>query len=222
MRVDEERARQDLRLAALLAAVFALPSFAARAAIAYGSAATHLGNLVALGPQALLFLFLIDTRTRALASETRGRLARDLLGACALAALLVGAGLGMSALAGAFAQVKTLAPSAAALPPPPLLFLPLVAASALAVGFREEALYRVLLPDLLASGGLSRGASVAGPLALFAAGHAWLGWAGVASALILGAILQIARERGASLRRLSLAHALYDFAAMLGAAYGAF
>ncbi len=214
----------DLVLAALLALVFSLPGSAGGSGVPdWGAAATHLRNVAVLAPQALLFLLIIDIRLGGSALETKPRFARELPGTLLLAGLLLGAGLAVSLIfpSGAAGPPDGAGNLVPVPPPPPAALLPLIALSALSVGWREEALFRVLVPGLLERGGAPRAAALGGPLALFAAAHAWQGVSGVVSALVLGGLLALARARGASLRRLALAHAAYDAVAMAALAYGA-
>jgi len=216
----------DLGLAALLSLVFSLPGLAGgSAAPDWGAAATHLRNVAVLAPQALLFLLIIDIRLGETALESRRGFARELPGTLLLAGLLVGAALSVSLVLPPAVPVPAPTPGATGSAPPaplhPAFLLPLIGLSALAVGWREEALFRVLVPGLLERGGASKAAALGAPLALFAAAHLWQGASGVVSALALGGILAFARARGAPLRRLALAHAAYDALAMAVLAYGA-
>ncbi len=222
--MSRNEANVDLGLAALLALVFSLPGLdGASAAPDWGSAATHLRNVAVLAPQALLFMLIIDIRLGGSAPETKPRFARELPGTLLLAGLLVGAGLAVSLVlppagTGPLADAGAAGPAG---PAHPGILLPLIALSALSVGWREEALFRALLPGLLERGGASKTAALGAPLALFAASHLWQGASGAVSALVLGGILCLARARGAPLRRLALAHAAYDSLAMAALAYGA-
>ncbi|MBN1242180.1 MAG: CPBP family intramembrane metalloprotease [Spirochaetales bacterium] len=221
--MSRNEATVDLGLAFLLALVFSLPESAGGGGIPdWGGAAVHLRNIGFLAPQALLFLMIIDMRLGGSALESPRGFLRELPGTLLLAGLLTGAGLAVPLVLPAGASAPALAAGqASAVPLHPWLLLPLIALSALSVGWREEALFRVLVPGLLERGGTPKALALAAPLALFALAHLWQGVQGAVSALVLGGILAAARARGSPLRRLALAHAAYDALAMTLLAYGA-
>ena len=87
----------------------------------------------------------------------------------------------------------------------------------LAVAYREELFYRIYVMHALQDRGAGTLAAILVSTCLFAAGHAYQGAAGIASALLVGAVFATAASRGFRLHALALAHAVYDFGVLLAA-----
>ncbi|MBN2875392.1 MAG: CPBP family intramembrane metalloprotease [Spirochaetales bacterium] len=141
--------------------------------------------------------------------------APDLVRAVPLFALLVVAArltiylLAPAAGSGGFSPPQTLAASDTA------LVVALSIAFALATGYREELFYRLYVIGTLRERGAGQVAAILVSTGLFAAGHAYQGAIGIASAGIVGVILAGATVRGARLHTLAIAHALYDAGVLL-------
>jgi len=205
--------------AALIASVFILPSMAAKpdpaAALGFLSAAKHLGNLVLFIPQSLLLIYIIGLRGETREFHLRSPRLNDIVRALVLIPLIAGASYGGAAVAALLSGAPT--PHTAPLPPdlPLPLFLPLLAASSLAVGYREELLYRIYLLRRLELAGTPKWAAAILSAALFAAGHGYQGLPGVLGAAVVGLVLAAAYFRTRSLHSLAWAHSAYDICAIL-------
>jgi membrane protease YdiL (CAAX protease family) len=93
----------------------------------------------------------------------------------------------------------------------------LIALFSLSVGYREELFYRAYIIRSLRSRGAGALASALLSTALFAAGHAYQGAAGMASSALLGLALALAYLKGARLHALAWAHAGYNALILYGA-----
>lgn len=199
----------------IVAAAFALPG-PGQGFEPLWKASRHVDNLMALAPQAALLLYIIGSGAGFGAYFRLKPKLSDLFGAVMSAGACVGASICVSWLSGALGMPS--APGTGTADLPAVLFLPLVALSAAAVGLREELLYRVYFITTLRRSGVPVIVAAAASTVLFAAGHAYLGLPGVASAAVLGAILAAFYLRSASLWVVAGGHALYDFIAMASAA----
>lgn len=97
-------------------------------------------------------------------------------------------------------------------------WIPAALLAMLGTGYREEAFFRLYLHDRLEGLGAGRTARIAASTALFAAGHWGNGWAGVLSALVLGAILGLLYEARRSFHANAIGHGLYNAALIATAA----
>lgn len=99
----------------------------------------------------------------------------------------------------------------------PIVAAALIALFSLSVGYREELFYRAYIMRSLRARGASALASALLSTALFAAGHAYQGAAGMASAAAIGLALALAYAKGARLHALAWAHAGYNALILYGA-----
>lgn len=206
-----------LKEAALVAAVFILPSLTVPSAsqgAGFLSAARHLSNLAAFVPQTLLLAYIIGIRGEEAGFGLRAPRPRDFAVALALAPLVAAAAFGGTAIAGLLGA-PALAPPRQSPDLPLPLFLPLLAASVLSVGYREELLYRVYLIRRLETAGVPTWTAVALSVVLFAAGHLYQGPPGALGALGAGLALTVAYIRTRGLHALAWAHAIYDAVVIL-------
>lgn len=208
--------------AVLVGAVFILPSLAPPPGFAANgtvlSASNLIRNLAAFIPQSLLLIYIIGLRGEGREFHLRPPRRSDLLAALILAPVLAGSAYGGAALASLLTGAPALPAAAAQTDLPFFLLLPLLAASALAVGYREELLYRVYLIRRLETAGTPSWAAAVLSTALFAAGHGYQGLPGILAAAASGAILAAVYLRLRSLHALAWAHAAYDFVVLLSMA----
>lgn len=97
----------------------------------------------------------------------------------------------------------------------PFVFLPLVALSSLAVGAWEELIYRVYFVKKLEHSGVPQPVSIALSAALFAAGHAYQGIAGIIGSFFLALVFSLFYAKTRSWYAIAGAHAIYDFIAIM-------
>ncbi len=199
---------------AVVALAFALPG-PAREPLPLWTAARHLDNLLGLLPQTALLFYLMGSGRGFGDYFELGPRMRDLRGAVVAALCCVAAAFGVGALAGFLTPGAPATATVGVVDVPVPAFVALAAASALAVGLREEALYRVYFVRSLARLGMPMPLAALASTAMFAAGHAYQGPVGIASAFALGGILSAFFLRSGSLWLVALAHALYDFVAIL-------
>jgi len=149
--------------------------------------------------------------------------ASDIVGAGGLFVVLVllsWASKAMLALTGIdFGNATIMRPTPEGISSPMLILLSV--AFTLAVGYREELLYRVYLIESLKARGAGTVTAIMVSTGLFALGHAWQGLPGILSSVVAGTAMAIAATRGFRLGALALAHAAYDLGVLL-TAFGIF
>lgn len=201
---------------AIVAAAFVLPglvpAFAASAGSGPAGAAGWLisGTVQSLSQFALLSI-IIGARGKLREYGLCRPKARDPLRAAALAAILFMASK-LAALAFGGEGASAAVPDAGGWPFPALIALSALFSAS--VGYREELFYRLYVIGSLRDRGASPEAAALASAALFAAGHAYQGAAGIAAAAAVGLVLAAATVRGWRLHSLALAHAAYDFAVL--------
>lgn len=198
-----------------------LPADPSQAGAALGSPGFHLGLLVQLLPKALFLLYLMSRSEGLAGFGLRPLRASDLgkaiaaAGACLAIALLPGLA---SALSGGRLDNPLLAaagrPAAS-----PFLVVPLVAASALAVGYGEELFFRAYLMRRLGQAGLPLPWAGLASALVFGSAHGLQGLLGLLVASALGGFLAWRWARGRNIHEIALGHALYDFLVMAAALY---
>ncbi len=92
-----------------------------------------------------------------------------------------------------------------------LVYLAISAVFALAIGYREELLYRIYTIGSLRENGLTPFGAMLGSTMLFTVGHAYQGIPGIISACVAGIVLAAFALRGHGLHALAWGHAAYDF-----------
>jgi hypothetical protein len=112
-------------------------------------------------------------------------------------------------------SIATVLPGSAGAPR--ALIIIAAALFSLAVAYREELFYRIYIVHALKARGAGSLAAILVSTCLFAAGHAYQGSAGILSALLVGATLATAANKGFKLHALALAHAVYDFGVLMAA-----
>jgi len=140
-----------------------------------------------------------DVLRAAVLSGALALVSRAAASAAAIAGWSVGAGWG----AATFIPLPTNAPPAA--------IVTLCALFSVAVAYREELFYRIYVMGALGERGAGTAAAIAVSTALFAAGHAYQGPAGILSSTLAGLLMAGAAARGFRLHALAWAHAAYDF-----------
>lgn len=94
--------------------------------------------------------------------------------------------------------------------------LPLIAIAMVTVGYREELFFRSYLITRLEQLGLGGAASVGISTLLFALGHIYQGVAGVAVALVIGALFGVLFRRRRNLHEIAIAHTAYNLSILVG------
>jgi len=215
------RIRPVLELILLFAAFYLiafLPADPSLAGAALGTASFHLQNLVLLVPRAA-FLAYFMSRTDGLAAfglraPAWGDLPRAL--AWALGALLVA----LAASAALGGKGNSFLEAAGSPSSPPLVLVPLVLASATAVGYGEELFFRCYAITRLEQAGLAAPWAALASSLVFGSAHGIQGMRGLAIATILGLWFSWRWLADRSLHQIALGHAIYDAAVMLAALYG--
>ncbi|MDP3176413.1 MAG: type II CAAX endopeptidase family protein, partial [Spirochaetaceae bacterium] len=218
---QDSRIRPVFELVLFFAAFYLvayLPADPSLAGAALGTASFHLQNLVLLVPRAaFLIYFMARTDGRAafgLGVPAWGDLPRA--AAWALGALVV-------ALASSVAlggQGNAFLEAAGAPSSPPLVLIPLVLASALAVGYGEELFFRCYAITRLEQAGLAGPWAAIASSLVFGSAHGIQGIRGLVIATILGLWFSWRWLVDRSLHQIALGHAIYDAVVMLAAIYG--
>jgi membrane protease YdiL (CAAX protease family) len=200
-----------LPLAVTLA--YLLPQFAPGSAPAEAAARLGAGALQSLS-QALFLLIIIGLTGPLPEFGLRRPRLSDLLHALLLLGALLALGLTISRLwpEGGSGLGELYADQEA-----PFVTASLIALFSIAVGYREELFYRAYIMHSLRARGASPSAAVLLSTALFAAGHAYQGAAGMASSALLGLALALAYSKGVRLHALAWAHAGYNALILYGA-----
>ena len=214
--------RPLLEAALLFSALYLIsfvPSDAAAAGRALSEPRYHCLLLLELLPRSMLVLYLM-ARAEGLAAFGLRPPRRADLGAGALAAL---GALGVALLpAWAFSGLGWTNPllDSACAPGATALLVPLVLASALAIGYGEELFFRVYLIKRLGQAGLPPlWAALASTLA-FGSAHGLQGLPGLVVASGLGALFAWRWLKGRNIHEIALGHAFYDAAVMGLAIWG--
>lgn len=220
-RTDRPLLEAGLVFAAFWLAAY-LPADPSQAGAALGSPGFHLGLLVQLLPKALFLLYLMSRAEGLPAFGLRPPRAADLAKAAAAAGALLAIAF-LPGLASSLFGASPANPLLAAAGRPeasPFLVVPLLAASALAVGYGEELFFRAYLMRRLGQAGLpTLWAGLASAL-LFGSAHGLQGLLGLLVASALGGFLAWRWAVGRNLHEIALGHALYDFVVMAAALYG--
>ncbi len=91
------------------------------------------------------------------------------------------------------------------------LYLAVSALFALAIGYREELVYRIYAIGALRETGVTRFSALMVSAILFTAGHAYQGAPGIIAACLAGIALALLALKGFNLHALAWGHAAYDF-----------
>lgn len=93
--------------------------------------------------------------------------------------------------------------------------VPLLAVSALAIGYREEVFYRAYLFDRAAELGLQPATTIVAGALLFAVGHLYQGVSGFVVALVVGVVIGMLYAHQRSLHAIAIAHGAYNLTVLL-------
>jgi membrane protease YdiL (CAAX protease family) len=197
-----------------------IPADAAAVGVSLGKPAFQVLTIAAILPKALLVLYLIARSDGfpafGLTRPRRGDLARGLL--CALGALAVVA---LPSLALMSLGLRNPLIEAARAPEASLLLvIPLVALSALAVGYGEEIFFRSYLMRRFGQAGLKPAWAALASSLVFGSAHGLQGPLGLALATLLGLWFAWRWLAGGRIHEIALGHAMYDAGVILFALFG--
>jgi len=216
---DRPLLEAGLLLAAFYLASY-LPSDPGAAGAALGDPSFQLLLLAGLLPKAALTLYMMARAEGLAAFGVRAPRLADLPRGFVAAAGAFAAALLPALALSALGYRNPLLAGIGAPTAPPLLLLPLVAATALAVGYSEELFFRAYLVRRLSQAGLSLPWAALASCVVFASAHGLQGLPGLALALLLGLWFTWRWLSGRNLHEIALGHALYDFGVMAAALYG--